>query len=240
MNNETEKYKTSNSVTQYWLRNKGDFSITRNSFSQQSNVAASYVDWLSLSNNVKSDLVAGSIVSKNTIAYRVNNSTSDSITHDKSIDEENSLLNDSNAIFFDLKETSYQPGYLSPADKKLEDVFKQSNISYVISLLNILSMKCFEEKKINSYLHFLNLLKNATFYLKFNYLKSYAVLGIAHHDAEVKDMSLSLFESFDFESKGEIASALNILTNLDTSAYDWLTDYKKQIIFDLEETLGEK
>lgn len=238
-----EHSKNSSHATSFFLQKitKGEKEkkLTWSGIFNSNNITNSLIDWISYSHNTNNEIEKGAVVNKNTIIYKIDNSTSSINLQDSIIQEEVTSSREVNEIFFDLQECSYSPGYLSPADKKFEVILKRTNLNYVINLLNTLSMKCFEDAKIHSYLHFLNLLKNATFHLKFNDLKVYAVLGVAHKNCEVKDLSLSLFESFQFDNIEEVRSAIKILHNVDTENYAWLTEYKDQIIVDLEEDIEE-
>lgn len=142
---------------------------------------------------------------------------------------------DSLFLFDLLSNEPFTPGYLSSADRYFESKFNGVSKYNAISLLNDVSMLCYADSKNHAYLHFLNVLKNATFYMSYDDLKLYALLSIGNGDCEVKDLAISMFESFNYENEAELNNAIDLLRNSDTSAYPWLTEYKNEIIEELSE-----
>ncbi|WP_345758732.1 hypothetical protein [Klebsiella quasipneumoniae] len=178
-------------------------------------------------------------VSGNGYPYR-DNFINDKLNVETNLKNEESLLADDTAILFNyLKNETFTPGYLSSADRFFEDKFKSSSMIYINALLNKVSMLCYVQYKNYSYLHFLNLLKNATFYMEYDDLKMYAVLSVAKNDCEIKDLAMSLFESFNYKNSASLKDAIACLDHIDTTSYPWLTEYKEEIISELKEELGE-
>lgn len=142
---------------------------------------------------------------------------------------------DSLFLFELLSNEPFTPGYLSNADRYFESKFKDVSKSNAISLLNDVSMLCYADSKNHAYLHFLNVLKNATFYMSYDDLKLYALLSIGNGDCEIKDLAISMFESFNYENEAALNNAIELLRKSDTSGYPWLTEYKNEIIEELSE-----
>ncbi|EPQ9343386.1 hypothetical protein ACUXOX_003307 [Klebsiella quasipneumoniae] len=174
------------------------------------------------------------------VVYKNSNFINDKLNVETNLKNEESLLADDTAILFNyLKNETFTPGYLSSADRFFEDKFKSSSMIYINALLNKVSMLCYVQYKNYSYLHFLNLLKNATFYMEYDDLKMYAVLSVAKNDCEIKDLAMSLFESFNYKNSASLKDAIACLDHIDTTSYPWLTEYKEEIISELKEELGE-
>lgn len=162
------------------------------------------------------------------------NSSTNSYKHSEtSIDENVDIL------FGYLLNTNFEPGYLSVADEYFEKECLNKTIPQISNLLNSISMKCYEQTKNHSYLHFLNLMKNATYSLPYETILPFGIIGLSNKDREIKDLSLSLFESFNYKNNSNIQKAIAILDNLDTIHYMWLENYKNEIIEDLKALLRE-
>lgn len=152
---------------------------------------------------------------------------------------ETSIGENIDTLFGYLINTNFEPGYLSVADEYFEKECLNKSTSQISHILNAISMKCYEQTKNHSYLHFLNLLKNATYSLSFETILPFGVIGISNKDREIKDLSISLFESFNYRNNANIQKAINILENLDTSHYMWLENYKNEIVEELTTSLRE-
>ncbi|MDU2021245.1 MAG: hypothetical protein E6736_13490 [Leclercia adecarboxylata] len=163
-----------------------------------------------------------------------NSSTNSYKPSESSIDENVDFL------FGYLLNTNFEPGYLSVADEYFEKECLNKSIPQISHILNLISMKCYEQTKNHSYLHFLNLLKNATYSLPFETILPFGIIGVSNKDREIKDLSLSLFESFNYKNNSNIQRAITILVNLDTIHYMWLENYKNEIIEDLRVLLREE
>lgn len=173
------------------------------------------------------------------IAFKKSNSSNDKIINPTSFDNNSkSLVDDTATLFSLLKNEPFTPGNLSSADRFFEEKFKSSHIIYINSLLSKTSMLCYAQPKNYSYLHFLNLLKNATFYMSYDDLKLYAILSVAKNDCEIKDLAISLFESFNYPNSESLVDAISCLENTDTESYPWLTEYKEEIIDELKGEIG--
>lgn len=195
---------------------------------------------LKTSYSKNNDESLSSIKYKN-ILFKKNNFTNDKINVEPGLENEEHSLADDTAILFNfLKNESFTPGYLSSADRYFESKYKSSSMIYINALLNKVSMQCYVQYKNYSYLHFLNLLKNATFYMAYDDLKLYAILSVAKNDCEIKDLAMSLFESFNYENSDSLNDAIACLDHIDTTSYPWLTEYKENIISELKEELGER
>lgn len=139
-----------------------------------------------------------------------------------------------------LINSRFELGTLSPADKFFEKILHDKSLGYATLLLNAVGAKSYGLKKNTCYLHFLNIIKNASYNIKYFNLQTYAVCALSHKDCEVKDAGLSIFESFIFSNSSEIEEAIAILNNTDTTSYQWLDDYKVEIINDLTNSLQGK
>lgn len=145
------------------------------------------------------------------------------------------IKSDAATLFNYLKNEPFTPGYLSVADRFFEEKHKLVSNEYLLSLLNKVAMFCYADLKKHSYLHFLNLLKNASFYMSYDDLKIYAALSLAKDDSVIKDLAISIFEGFSYTSEEALQDAINCLQSSDTTLYPWLTEYKNEVISDLQE-----
>ncbi|MBT9335062.1 hypothetical protein KNR18_08550 [Klebsiella sp. O852] len=171
------------------------------------------------------------------LVYPLQNST---VTKEEQKEHQPSLpqINRDAAVLFNyLKNELFTPGYLSAADHFFEDKFKSVSNEYLISLLNKVAMLCYADLKKHSYFHFLNLIKNASFYMSYDDLKIYAVLSLAKDDSIIQDLAISIFEGFDYTSTESLQDAINSLNNSVISLYPWINEYKYEVIRDLKEKI---
>lgn len=158
---------------------------------------------------------------------------------DLSLHEQLSLPENLGRMMNILTEEKFSEGNLSRADYVFKDLFDRAGKNFAQDILSRLSNRCFSRKNTYAYSHFLNLLKNISFFFDYKLLIPYATCAISHIDLSIRDSAISLFEGWDYESRDEVEEAMAILENVDTKNIFWLDQYKLEVIEDLQSKIKD-
>ncbi|MEZ9745904.1 hypothetical protein AB4320_14590 [Vibrio splendidus] len=133
-----------------------------------------------------------------------------------------------------LATEQFEPGELSKSDHYIEKLYSQFGVDHVVDLLSEVTMKCQGSSDLHSYLHFLNIIKNALDFIDYSKVKLIPFVAMAYDNIYVKEAAIGIFEGIEFDDKELLDDIKNALKQSDTSQAKWVNTYKNKVINELE------
>lgn len=128
-----------------------------------------------------------------------------------------------------VREENLEAGYSNSLDDMVNVLIDKDPIIAAFWLNDIYVNYYSDIKVLNAVLFTISRIENQSIR---NSLITMAIAGLFHNDLEIRETSIRCFENW-----GDIAS-LKCLKTSQKDSVEWLNDYKKQVIRDIEKTLN--
>lgn len=123
-----------------------------------------------------------------------------------------------------IKDHPFEDGQLSVVDHELSRILDAYGEDVVVKVLRDLWKLCYIAKNQIEHAHFLNCIRNISYYVDPDEFLTFAIAAIAHKDLLIREAGIATFESWD---KEEHEFYLNSLAD---SGIKWLDDYKNEVM----------
>lgn len=128
-----------------------------------------------------------------------------------------------------LRDEDLEAGYSNALDDLVNDLIEKDPIIASV-WLNDLYVNYYSDSKIlNAVLFTISRIENQS--IRFS-LITMAIAGLCHKDLEIRETAIRCFENWGDNS------SLKCLKTSQKDSVEWINDYKKQVIADIEKTLN--